>query len=96
VSLCRTYRFRIYPTAKQTARLVTLLAQQCELYNAALEERRGAWRLGRRSVSYVDQCRTLTELRDVEPAIKGGVLLHGLWASSPCRRQRRSERVAGR
>jgi hypothetical protein len=36
---------------------------ECELYNAALEERRGAWRWEQRSVSYVDQCRTLTSLR---------------------------------
>jgi putative transposase len=40
---------------------------QCELYNAALEERRGAWAWERRSVSYVDQCRTLTETREVRP-----------------------------
>jgi len=38
---------------------------QCELYNAALEDRRGAWRWEHRSVSYVDQCRTLTHLRGV-------------------------------
>ena len=42
---------------------------QCELYNAALEERRGAWRWERRSVSYVDQCRTLTSLRAVRPEV---------------------------
>jgi putative transposase len=42
---------------------------QCELYNAALEERRGAWHWERRSVSYVDQCRTLTALRDVRPEV---------------------------
>jgi len=42
---------------------------QRELYNAALEERRGAWRWERRSVSYVDQCRTLTTLRDGRPEV---------------------------
>lgn len=41
----------------------------CELYNAALEERRGAWKWEKRSVSYFDQCRTLTSLRDVRPEI---------------------------
>jgi hypothetical protein len=35
------------------------LRLQCELYNAALEERWGALRWERRSVSYVRQCRTL-------------------------------------
>jgi len=42
---------------------------QCELYNAALEERRGAWRWEHRSVSYVDQCRTLTTLRESRPEV---------------------------
>jgi putative transposase len=66
---CRTYRYRLYPTVRQTALLVRLLAHQCELYNAALEERRGAWKWERRSVSYVEQCRTLTELRVVRPEV---------------------------
>jgi len=46
-----------------------LLGLQCELYNAALEERRGAWRWEHRSISYVDQCRTLTSLREVRPEV---------------------------
>jgi putative transposase len=50
-------------------RLERLLRDQCELYNAALEDRRGAWRWERRSVSYVEQCRTLTELRAVRPEV---------------------------
>jgi len=45
------------------------LKLQCELYNAALEERRGAWHWERRSVSYVDQCRTLTSLREARPEV---------------------------
>jgi putative transposase len=66
---CRTYRYKIYPTSKQEAGLTRLLAVQCELYNAALEERRGAWRWERRSISYFDQCRTLTDLREVRPEV---------------------------
>jgi putative transposase len=56
----RAYTFRLKPTVGQTARLEALLAAQCELYNAALEERRGAWRWGRRRVSRYDQYRQLT------------------------------------
>lgn len=67
--LCRTYRYRLYPTAKQTQALERTLRHQCELYNAALEERRGAWSWERRSVSYVDQTRTLTGLRAVRPEV---------------------------
>ncbi len=36
----RTFRYRLYPTVKQTAALERLLAAQCELYNAALEDGR--------------------------------------------------------
>jgi putative transposase len=57
------------PTVRQQAVLAGLLGLQCELYNAALEERRGAWRWERRSVSYFDQCRTLTSLREVRPEV---------------------------
>lgn len=66
---CRTFKYRLNPTFKQVVALERLLALQCELYNAALEERRGAWRWGRRSVTYVDQCRTLTTLREVRPEV---------------------------
>jgi putative transposase len=55
-------------------RLEQLLRIQCELYNAALEERRGAWKWERRSVSYFDQTRTLTTLREIRPE----VLEHGV------------------
>jgi putative transposase len=57
------------PTVRQGAVLAGLLGLQCELYNAALEERRGAWHWERRSVSYVDQCRTLTSLRGARPEV---------------------------
>src|ERR1700694_1485325 len=64
---CRSYLYLLQPTARQRSALEGLLRSQCELYNAALEERRGAWKWERRSVSYVGQCRTLTELRAVRP-----------------------------
>jgi putative transposase len=69
VRRCRSFRYLLSPTVRQQAALVGLLNLQRELYNAALEERRGAWRWERRSVSYVDQCRTLTTLRDVRPEV---------------------------
>jgi putative transposase len=66
---CRTYKYLLKPTTRQVATLERLLVGQRELYNAALEERRGAWRMEHRSVTYVDQTRTLTELRSVRPDI---------------------------
>jgi len=62
-ALQRTYRYRLYPTARQRLAFQAQLSFACELYNAALEQRRDAWRRGRRSVSYVAQCRDLTDSR---------------------------------
>jgi putative transposase len=69
VSQCLSFQFRIYPTVKQAIALDRVLWLQRELFNVALEERRGAWRWERRSVGYVQQCRTLTELREVRPEV---------------------------
>jgi putative transposase len=69
VTRCRTYRYRLHPTVKQTRALTQQLSYQRELYNAALEERIGAWKWERRTVSYFDQCKTLTGLADVRPEV---------------------------
>src|SRR5271165_1163427 len=68
---CRTSRYLLQPTTRQRVALERLLGLQCELYNAALEERRGAWTWERRSVSYFDQCATLTTLCTVRPEVLG-------------------------
>ena len=66
---CRTFRYRLHPTVRQVQVLSRQLELQRELYNAALEERVGAWTWERRSVSYIDQCRTLTGLKEVRPEV---------------------------
>ena len=58
----RTYRYRISPTRQQQLALEAQLGFACDLYNAALEQRRYAWRAGVR-MGYFQQCRDLTELR---------------------------------
>src|SRR5579864_3419164 len=68
----RAYTFRLHPTVVQRARLEALLAAMCELYNAALEERRGAWRWERRRVTRFEQYRGLTGF-DWEPLATYGV-----------------------
>ena len=42
VQMKRAYKFRAYPTRSQEGRAARLLADHCDLYNAALEERREA------------------------------------------------------
>ena len=61
----RAYKFLLRPTSKQVAALNGALAIHCEVYNAALEHRREAWKRARVSVSLNMQCRELTEVRRV-------------------------------
>src|ERR1017187_4912334 len=76
IGRCRTFRYRLHPTFRQTQALLHQPDYQRELYNAALEERVGAWKWEHRSVSYFDQCRTLTGLREVRPeVVASGVTL---------------------
>jgi putative transposase len=57
-----TFQYRLVPRKIQHRALETLLESQRVLYNAALEERIGAYRRGV-SRTYFDQCRALTEWR---------------------------------
>jgi putative transposase len=59
----RTYRYRLYPTRRQVEALTDQLAFACDLYNAALEHRRAAFRDRGVSVRLADQQHELTELR---------------------------------
>ena len=61
--MIRTYTMRLKVTRKQDDTLTRLLAQLCELYNMALEQRRNAYRELRVTVTYRNQQAQLTELR---------------------------------
>jgi putative transposase len=63
----RAYKFRAYPTRSQEGRAVRLLADHCDLYNAALTERREAWRTRRLGIGYRAQSAQLTEIRQADP-----------------------------
>ena len=67
----RAYKFRAYPTRPQEARSAWLLADHCDLYNAALEERREAWRMRKASVSYGTQSAQLRDIRRADPDGQG-------------------------
>jgi putative transposase len=67
----RAYKLRAYPTRPQEGRAVRLLADHCDLYNAALQERRDAWRMRKISVSYGDQSAQLREIRAADPNGQG-------------------------
>jgi putative transposase len=67
----RAYKFRAYPTCPQEGRSAWLLADHCDLYNAALEERREAWRMAKASVSYGTQSAQLRDIRRADPDGQG-------------------------
>ena len=59
----RTFKYRLYPTKRQAEILDGQLAEAYRLYNAALQERRDAWKLERKSIGLYDQSRQLREMR---------------------------------
>jgi len=65
-----TYKCRLNPERRQHRALERILEQQRQLYNAALEERIGAWAKGR-TVTEVEQSRSLTVIRADDPAFAG-------------------------
>jgi putative transposase len=59
-----TFKYRLYPTKAQIQFLDGQLREACELYNAALEERIGAWKISRKSINYYDQANQLKQMRE--------------------------------
>jgi hypothetical protein len=78
VQVPRTYKPRAYPTRPREGRAVRLLRGHCDLDNAALAERREAWRMRRASIGYGDQSAQLRELRAADPDGQGAALVHRL------------------
>jgi len=66
-SVHRSYKFLLRPTAKQVAALEACLEDTRQLYNAALEERREAWRMRKVSVSLYSQTAQLKDIRAADP-----------------------------
>ena len=77
-AVLRKISYQLYPTPAQVAVLLRLLNMHKQLYNAALEERISAWSRAHKSISYEDQTRSLTEIRQALPAD---------WAWSNCSSQ---------
>jgi putative transposase len=63
----RKVTYKLYPSPKQATVLLRLLASHQQLYNAALEERISAWRCARKTISYEDQTKSLTQVREALP-----------------------------
>jgi putative transposase len=65
--LRRSYKFLLRPTSKQADALTACLEDTRQLYNAALEERREAWRMGKHRVTFYSQSAQLKEIRADDP-----------------------------
>lgn len=63
----QAYKFRLYPTKKQVQVLTWTLDRARELYNAALQERRDAYRMAGKSLNYYDQANQLPEIKEMRP-----------------------------
>ena len=73
----RTYQFRVQLTRDDHRRL----AGHCRLYNGDVLERRDAWRMTRRSITFPSQCRELTLERQDDPVWAGVSRAAVKWAT---------------
>jgi len=66
----RRITYKLYPSKTQQGELLAALRLHQQLYNAALEERISAYRRIAKSISFAEQCRSLTEIRRDDPAYR--------------------------
>ncbi|GII14272.1 RNA-guided endonuclease InsQ/TnpB family protein [Planomonospora parontospora] len=67
----RSYKFLLRPTSKQAAALAACLEDHRQLYNAALEHRRTAYRKAGVTIRYGDQSAELKHIRGDDPDGQG-------------------------
>ncbi|NUW31096.1 transposase [Nonomuraea sp. SMC257] len=67
----RSFKFLLRPTVKQRIALTAMLDDHRALYNAALQERREAYRRAKISIRYADQSAQLKEIRADDPTGQG-------------------------
>ncbi len=61
------FKYRLYPTQTQEAALVTTLDRCRTLYNAALQERRDAYHMAGKSLTFAQQSAELPAVKTVRP-----------------------------
>lgn len=61
----KTFKYRLSPTRKQAQTLQWTLDRNRELYNAALSERRDAWKYAKKSITCYDQINDLPEIKTI-------------------------------
>ncbi|MFN4070523.1 MAG: RNA-guided endonuclease InsQ/TnpB family protein [Thermus caldifontis] len=66
----KAFKYRLYPTKPQRRDLERTLSLCRQLYNAALQERRDAYRKAKKSITFYEQKRYLPEIRTALPEYK--------------------------
>jgi transposase len=66
----KTFEYRLYPNAAQQELLRVQLSEACRRYNAALQERRDAYKSHGKSLNYCDQANQLKEIRASGTAVR--------------------------
>ena len=67
----KTFKYRLYPNRKQRESLLATLDVCRDLYNDALQERREAWKLCRKSISFAMQSAQLPACKEVDAPMRG-------------------------
>ncbi len=67
----KTYKYRIYPSRAQQRQLEQTLGVCCELYNAALQERREAYNVSKTSINYHTQAMQLPAIKAIREDLRG-------------------------
>src|SRR5687767_4610860 len=66
----KAYKFRLSPSPAQKKKLEQTLALCCELYNAALQERREAYKVSKTSINYHAQAIQLPEIKVIREDLR--------------------------
>src|ERR1700692_3610544 len=67
----KTFKYRLYPNRKQREALLATLDVCRYLYNDALQERREAWKLCRKSIPFAMQSAQLPACKEADAAMRG-------------------------
>src|SRR5215469_2498947 len=63
----KTFKYKLHPTAEQEGTMAFVLRRCCELYNAGLQERRDAWQMRGVSITAASQSAQLPAIKAVRP-----------------------------
>jgi putative transposase len=66
----KAFKYRIYPSIEQEQKVFWTLTRCREWYNAALAERKEAYRMCGKSISYYEQKRDLPDMKELRPEYK--------------------------